>query len=415
MRKREKRDELLLLTAVSGEIPADWIGEAAGSKDYGAALLTRLKKEGEIKLRSKDGIRGYLLRAKGKRYLLEMYGEDVERFLSGSGAANHVKSEPEKRLRLHRMSMVWVYFYRMGIAVFASDKPVMFPGLYPSPCKRTGNHKGTLSRKSNGEDGLERNGVDKGERELEDRGETVPMRVNKVSNRDEPGGNGRPGIGAYYGTVEWKLETDKEISGSRACGILVGNQAFMVYNTMDSLMKWTPKIERNLKSRMEIRFRRFGETKVCGAVMMGIHMDMLKRILDSDGGVKGNLYQVDETYDHIYYVPFVKEAAVQVRLLCSTQGRERLRTFLCGVLSRIRENPFGLEAGTDQNGRKVYFCYLLDLWQLKRIRGQSASQGGRVFCFTYQAQIIHEIFGERFEVEAIRPEKVYKYLGWSEP
>ena len=204
-----------------------------------------------------------------------MYGEDVERFLSGSGAANHVKSEPEKRLRLHRMSMVWVYFYRMGIAVFASDKPVMFPGLYPSPCKRTGNHKGTLSRKSNGEDGLERNGVDKGERELEDRGETVPMRVNKVSNRDEPGGNGRPGIGAYYGTVEWKLETDKEISGSRACGILVGNQAFMVYNTMDSLMKWTPKIERNLKSRMEIRFRRFGETKVCGAVMMGIHMDML--------------------------------------------------------------------------------------------------------------------------------------------
>lgn len=39
MRKREKRDELLLLTAVSGEIPADWIGEAAGSKDYGAALL----------------------------------------------------------------------------------------------------------------------------------------------------------------------------------------------------------------------------------------------------------------------------------------------------------------------------------------------------------------------------------------
>lgn len=42
VRKREKRDELLLLAAVSGEIPADWIGAAAGSKDYGAALLTRL-------------------------------------------------------------------------------------------------------------------------------------------------------------------------------------------------------------------------------------------------------------------------------------------------------------------------------------------------------------------------------------
>lgn len=415
MRKREKRDELLLLTAVSGEIPADWIGEAAGSKDYGAALLTRLKKEGEIKLRSKDGIRGYLLRAKGKRYLLEMYGEDVERFLSGSRATNHVKSEPEKRLRLHRMSMVWVYFYRMGITVFASDKPVLFPGLYPSPCKGLEDNRGMLGKKGDEEDGLERNGMDRGERKLEDRGGTVPVRVKKASVEDELGENSRPGIGAYYGTVEWKLGTDKEISVSRACGILVGNQAFMVYNTMDGLMKWTPKIERNLKSRMEMRFRRFGDVALCGAVMMGTHMDMLKRILDSDGGLKGNLYQVDETYEHIYYVPLVKEAAVQVRLLCSTQGRERLRAFLCGVLSQIRENPFGMEAGTDQNGRKVYFCYLLDLWQLKRIRGQSASQGGRVFCFTYQAQMVHEIFGGQFEVEAIRPEKVYRYLGWSEP
>ena len=91
MRRREKRAEVLLLAAVSGEIPADWMGEAAGSKEYGAALLTRLKRDGAVKLRSKDGIRGYLLRAKGKRYLLEMYREDVELFLSGSRATNHIE------------------------------------------------------------------------------------------------------------------------------------------------------------------------------------------------------------------------------------------------------------------------------------------------------------------------------------
>lgn len=364
MRKREKRDEVLLLAAVSGEIPADWMGEAAGSKEYGAALLTRLKRDGEIKLRSKDGIRGYLLRAKGKRYLLETYREDVEMFLSGSGATNHVKSEPDKRLRLHRMSMVWICFYRMG-GIFASDKPALFPGLYPSP-------------------------------------------YSSMGMGEESGGT----IGNYYGTPEWKLETDKEISGSRACGILVGDEAFVVYNTMDSLMKWTPKIERNLRSRMEMRFRRFGEVKLYGAMMMGRDMDMLGRILGSDGGLKGNLYQVDETYEHIYFVPLVKEAAVQVRLLCSMEGREKLRTFLCGALSRVHENPFGMEAGTDGNGRKVYFCYLLELGLLRRIRAQGAARGGRVFCFTYQAKAVREVLGERFEVEAIRPEKVYRYLGW---
>lgn len=48
-----------------------------------------------------------------------------------------------------------------------------------------------------------------------------------------------------------------------------------------------------------MRFRRFGfgETRLYGAVMMGRDMDMLGRILGSDGGLKGNLYQVDETYE----------------------------------------------------------------------------------------------------------------------
>ena len=56
--KIDRKDELLLLIAVSGEIPSDWVGRAVGSESYAAALLTRLKREGEVKLRSKDGVRG---------------------------------------------------------------------------------------------------------------------------------------------------------------------------------------------------------------------------------------------------------------------------------------------------------------------------------------------------------------------
>ena len=77
----DKKDELLLLIAISGELPADWIGKAAGSESYGAVLLTRLKKEGLIKLRSKDGIRGYLLRSKGKGEVQKNYSEVAELYL----------------------------------------------------------------------------------------------------------------------------------------------------------------------------------------------------------------------------------------------------------------------------------------------------------------------------------------------
>ena len=78
----DKKDELLLLIAMSGEIPADWIGRAVGSESYAAALLTRLKRGGLVKLRSKDGVRGYLLRSKAKQYLLAHYREDVLLYLS---------------------------------------------------------------------------------------------------------------------------------------------------------------------------------------------------------------------------------------------------------------------------------------------------------------------------------------------
>lgn len=362
MEKRERRDELLLLIAFSGEMPADWVGRAAGSESYGATLLTRLKREGFVKLRSGDGLRGYLLRAKGKRYLLETYQEDVENFLTGAVSTNHVKSEPEKRLRLHRMSMVWITCYGAGIRILHSEKPELFPALHPSL-------SGSVSAK------------------------------------------GMTGA-AYYGTSEWKLETDKEIKGSRACGILAADAAYIVYNSMGSLMKWTPKTERNLQSRISLRLQKSGNGNLGGAILFGNDMALIKRLISSDGGIKGNLFRLDDTYENLYYVPFDSEAYLQLYLLCDLDSQKRFSNFLGTTLKSIQKDVFGLEAGRDKNGVPVYFCYLLELWQLRRIWSLRMREGGRIFCFVYQAKVLKELFPEPFTIEAIRPEKVYRYLGW---
>ena len=101
-----KQDTLLLMIAVSGEMPADLAEHIIGSVSYTAAVITRLKQEGYISVRNKAGYKGYVLRAKGKRYVLSQYSEDAASFLQGSVETNHVKTEIEKRLRLHRMSKV---------------------------------------------------------------------------------------------------------------------------------------------------------------------------------------------------------------------------------------------------------------------------------------------------------------------
>lgn len=360
MEIRDRCDELLLLMAVSGELPAGWTGVAVGSDSYAAVLVTRLKKEGYVTVRSKDGMKGYLLRARAKRYLLEIYGEDVAPYLSGAGATSHVKSEPEKRLRLHRMSMVWVFCHRAGVRIFRSDKPELFPAVH-----------------------------------------------------HDPSGSGREEVpAAYYGTMEWKLETDKEIKGSRACGILVTGQSYVVYNTMDSLMKWAAKTERNLRSRLELRMKRSRIGELRGAIIMGNRMEMGNRLIMSDGGVKGTLFRLDDVYESVYYVPFVPEAMVQLWLLCDREAEGRFHTFLCKALKHVKGDLTGLEAGTDSEGKRVYFCYLFELWQIRRILGQPFHGGGRIFCFTYQAQTLRELFPGTFAIEAIRPDKVCRYLGW---
>ncbi len=360
--KIDRKDELLLLIAVSGEIPSDWVGRAVGSESYAAALLTRLKREGEVKLRSKDGVRGYLLRNKAKQYLLVHYGEDVRLYLSGANSTNHVKSEPEKRLRLHRMSMVWIYFHHAGIRIFQSEKTELFPVFHQAPFS-TPDIKGS-----------------------------APV--------------------SYYGTMEWKQATDMEIKGSRACGVLAAERFYVVYNMLDSLMKWVPKTERNVRSRLEVRLRKNRGCITISAIMMGTDMAIVRRILTSMGGLKGNLFSLDDVYECYYYIPFLEEAVIQLRLLCSEAGQVRLYQFLCKALKQVNDNCFTPEAGADENGNLVYFCYMMDLWQVKRIMSLPLRRGGRVFCFTYQAGVLQSILPECFKVEAIRPEKVYRYLGW---
>ena len=61
MDQESKAVRLLMLIGVSGEMPADWAVYAVGSCSYCAALITRLKREGYISLRFKDGLKGYVL------------------------------------------------------------------------------------------------------------------------------------------------------------------------------------------------------------------------------------------------------------------------------------------------------------------------------------------------------------------
>ena len=172
-RKEKKGDILLKMIAISGEMPANLPEKIVGSKSYTASLITDLKKKGYLLLRYREGLRGYVLGKKGKNYLLQDYRQEVGSYLIGASETNHVKSELEKRLRLHRMSQIWGYFFMHGNLIFATEKPKIFT----QDCY------------------------------------------------------GKTSLGTYYGSQELKQGTD-QVKGSRACGLYMKNEEVFVFTTV---------------------------------------------------------------------------------------------------------------------------------------------------------------------------------------
>ena len=120
---------------------------------------------------------------------------------------------------------------------------------------------------------------------------------------------------------------------------------------------------------------------------------------------------LDDIYEAIYFIPFVKEAEIQVRLLMNPVEDRRLRKFLCTALWKITETDGALGDGVDSSGNPVYFCYNLELWRLKRVRGKIEREGkGVIYCFDYQEEVIRNYFGTEIVIKGIIRDRAIQYL-----
>lgn len=351
-----RADELLMAVAACGELPAQLVLDVVGSASYAAALITKLKEENRIGCRFRDGLKGYVLHRKGKNYLMGAFPELMYPFLEGDASLYPVKSEQSKRLRLHRMAYAWVQLYGLGADTFTGKFPI------PSGGFRQGN----------------------------------------------PGG-------IYYSSVLVKQSIAKEAGGSRACGVLdAGEYGFCVYHTMDSLMKWMGRTEWTFRFRTGQALYGAGEERRLQALILAKDMSMMERLLASDGGIKRELFYLDDAYESYYYLPAVGCGKLQYRLLMKPVLERRLERILENVMQLCPGT--GICRRTDQEGCPVYFCWLLELWQIRRIADQTARSGkGKVVCLDYQVEALRSCLGESVSIMGLNAEKVEVQLcQWEE-
>ena len=86
----------------------------------------KLKQKKLLRGFSQDQLRGYRLGRRAKTLLLASRPERFSAFLSGNTDTNHIKSEVERRQRLHRIAAATVLAMNAGAKIFPDEKPDVF-------------------------------------------------------------------------------------------------------------------------------------------------------------------------------------------------------------------------------------------------------------------------------------------------
>jgi hypothetical protein len=127
LEKSTQAHQLLELIAISGEFPAGALHRLTGANSYKEKLITGLKGEKLIRTHYKNKLRGYRLTTTAKRMLLEENYDRFSFFLEGNVETNLLKSEITRRLRLHRISEVYLTMHNAGEQVPAREKAGHLP------------------------------------------------------------------------------------------------------------------------------------------------------------------------------------------------------------------------------------------------------------------------------------------------
>jgi len=342
--------DVLELIAVCIDFPCRLINRfrwCGGRNIYKA--VEKLVKEGYVKRYRKDGINSLRITKKGKFYLSKV---NEKRFSANDEKRKYGKSERKKRMRIHRIAASFLMMQNAGVKIYVDEKPNIFS--------------------------------------LERMGETI---------LENP---------AFYSSYEIKdlgIEC-KKIKFTRAVGMLItkDNLGFIVYNTEDSLIKWSSDAEQRLYGVItSILLRSYIQIDDLYAIMIGSSMGSAKKQLLSKGGPQNSYFRLDGTYSQFYFIPEDKHGDLLLKFLSDTNRRKKMRE---AVLNNYRVDtgtlPFASD-GVDDKGRVTLLAYEFDMEKIRKFKSgvELFEQPGKVICFEFQKKVLEEYFEGLVDIEVL--------------
>ena len=350
---------LLELIAICGEFPADLINRLPESPSYLETVIRSLKQDKLLKTFYRDKLRGYRLSGSAKAFLLAQNPDRFSFYLTGSSDTNLLKSEPARRLRLHRLAEVYVLMMNSDVPVFRDEKPALFS---PAGC---------------------------------------PVRSLQAA--------------AFYSSREIKelgVEAIK-IRGSRMMGaLLTPSGIYVTYNGIQNFAKWDYRAEQRAKALLNSilchdRLSRQYRSGQLHALLLSSDLDLLHELLSTADTGARCFFLLDGNYDHFFFLTNDHFGQVQIRLLCSPSLRIALdRILMQGLYPRKPGLPIEHDA-IGKQGEPVLFSYLPDIPRLNRFHTalQLQERTGTAICFDFQKEVLSRCLDDRVQIQTISFEK----------
>lgn len=334
---------MLQIIAVSGEFPAAFSMRFPGGSSYIESVIGKLKKDGLLRAYSKNGLRGLRLTASAKRLLFQKYPLDLAPYLTGASETNSLKSEPERRLRLHRMAEALLILHNAQIPSLPWEKP------------------------------------------------SIQDWVSKTTL-----------FPVYYSSREFKSlgSLCTKIRNSRMTGVLFTEQAiFPIYNMASTFPRWAYNAEIRLKAVLQTEFCRNAKFTISG-IVFGSSPMQISAILND---MAQNHFLLDGSYPHFYFLTLDHFGEVGTFQLCQPDIQEQLNEILSENLLPPSPTLSIEHDALEQDGSPVLFSYLCDLPRLHRFRCALTlrNQTGSILCFDYQAEALREVFGTQVNITSI--------------
>jgi len=355
-----RNEEILGLISLTIDFPCRLMNrfECSGRSAY--RTIEKMIDDGYIKRYRKDGISSLRIMKKGQSILMDNNPGRFERTIEKK---RYSRSDLVKRLRLHRVASTYTTMRNSEVKIYMDEKPDLFSN---------------------------------DEKEFIELNDTV-----------------------FYSALEIK-ELGPEctkIKFSRSVGVLLcpDEKGFIVYNTDNSLMKWSSKAEQRLYGVLTgILLNKGIQVNDFVGLMIGNDMPTALIQLESKGGVKNSFFKLDNTFNEFYYIPANKDGDKQLELLIDSEKRAKVRKNVMQSF-RLTDGLFPFAAdGVDTGGRVTLLAYEFDMERIRKFKSglEMFEKTGIVICFDYQRKVLEEYFGSLARIVTLNKDWVAKELKW---